>query len=184
MATGEIRAPEGKPVLALSQIEGSIRETDPAEMARLSQALEESIASIAAVDHLLTEKLAANNTSQIANLGTLLGLILARLREAQSTAAAPVALAAAAAGAPTGVASSLRAPATGFGTITTQSDVVKALDAICAWYEANEKSSPVPYFLKRAKRLVGQDFMSIVKDVARNAEDQVKELFGTRDEGG
>jgi len=180
MATGEVPVPAGAAAPAIALIDGAIRDTDPVPMAARVQALAESIETLSAMDRFLSQTLGTNNTAQIAKLGSLLGLILGRLRSALSSGGPTPAAGPAAA---TAAASPMPLRGAGIGTVTCQGDVVKALDAICAWYEANEKSSPVPYLLRRAKRLVGQDFMGIVKDVARNAEEQVTELFGNRDGG-
>lgn len=182
-ASGELPPAEGAAAPEMALIDGAIRETDPEAMAAQVEALEEACAAIASMDRFLNEKLGGGNTSRIADLGVLLGQIRNRLRTALSAAAAPApATAPGAAGVPPQPAGSAPPAGPGLGPITSAEDVIRVLDAICAWYEAHEKSSPVPYLLKRAKRLVGQDFMTIVRDVARTAEDQVKELFGTREE--
>jgi len=191
LATGEIPAAEGTVVPAISLIEGAIRDADSADTAAIVQALEQSTAAIGAIDAFLTQKLAGDNTAQIGKLGRLLTRILARLQGAQSATGGGTPSSPGAAAGPDGVAvpaTAAGSPATlgpgqGVGAIRGHDDVIKALDAVCVWYEANEKSSPVPFLLKRAKRLVGQDFMAIVKDVAPGAQDQVKDLLGTKEEG-
>lgn len=184
LATGEVPAPDGVAVPQIALIEGAIRDTDPGVLAATVQALEESIACIGAMDTFLTQKLTTGNTAQLAKLGRLLTRILARVQGSQGAVEARADLSPAPG--PAAVPGAPPAPlggAPGVRVITSHDDVIKALDAICVWYEAHERASPVPYLLKRAKRLVGQDFMAIVKDVARNAEEQVRELFGGGDQG-
>ena len=63
-------------------------------------------------------------------------------------------------------------------SINSQKDVHGALDKIIAYYARSEPSSPVPILLTRAKRLVGADFLSIVKDMAPNGIDNVHLISG------
>ncbi len=66
--------------------------------------------------------------------------------------------------------------------IRSPDDVIKALDAIRAYYEQNEPSSPIPILMARAKRLVRRDFLAIIRNVAPDALRQIEELRGPEDE--
>lgn len=68
------------------------------------------------------------------------------------------------------------------GSITTRRDVESALDRIMAYYTAYEPSSPVPVMLLRAKRLIGADFLTIMKDMAPDGVDNVKQVGGIAEE--
>ncbi len=71
------------------------------------------------------------------------------------------------------------APAPGFGgAIRSRDDVVRALDQICAYYAANEPSSPIPLLLRRSKRLVSMGFMDIIRDLGPDAAAHVEALRG------
>lgn len=63
------------------------------------------------------------------------------------------------------------------GTISSNQDVIRLLDNICQWYEKNEPSNPVPLFLKRAKAVIGKNFVDIVGDVAISGLNEVMDLF-------
>ena len=52
------------------------------------------------------------------------------------------------------------------GAIRNRDDVIRALDRLCAYYEQNEPSSPIPLLLQRARWLVKKDFFEIVQDLA------------------
>jgi len=71
-----------------------------------------------------------------------------------------------------------RADAAAVGGINSQSDVTRTIDLILDYYERNEPSSPVPLILARARRLVSADFMTIIKDIAASAEDEVRTIGG------
>ena len=49
--------------------------------------------------------------------------------------------------------------------IRSRSDVQRMLDLLCAYYERNEPSSPVPILLKRARRLCTMSFSEIVREL-------------------
>ncbi len=52
------------------------------------------------------------------------------------------------------------------GAIRNRDDVVRALDAICAYYARHEPASPVPLALKRARAWVTLDFLTVLQDIA------------------
>ena len=67
------------------------------------------------------------------------------------------------------------------GAIGTRDDAMKTLDAVAAFFRANEPSSPVPLFIERAKRLVGKDFLAVLEDVIPDSVAQAKSVGGVRD---
>lgn len=54
---------------------------------------------------------------------------------------------------------------------------VKLMEQLCAWFEENEPSSPVPYFLRRAIRSVGANFMELMADIAPQSRDQLQTVL-------
>lgn len=66
----------------------------------------------------------------------------------------------------------------GSGAINSPNDVLNALDRIMGYYERAEPSSPVPILLKRAKKLVNADFLTIVKDLAPGGVENVNLIGG------
>lgn len=64
------------------------------------------------------------------------------------------------------------------GAITSPADVAAALDRIIAYYRRAEPSSPIPILLERAKRLVGADFLTIVRDMAPGGLTNVETIGG------
>jgi type VI secretion system protein ImpA len=60
------------------------------------------------------------------------------------------------------------------GPIQTRTDVLRSLDAICAYYEATEPSSPVLPLLRRTQQLVGKNFTEILQELAPDTVAQVK----------
>lgn len=59
---------------------------------------------------------------------------------------------------------------------------MRMLDKICDYFERYEPSSPVPFLLKRAKKLVTKDFMAILNDLAPGGAEQATLIFGLQGE--
>jgi type VI secretion system protein ImpA len=68
------------------------------------------------------------------------------------------------------------------GAISSPRDVEMAIDRILVYYASYEPSSPLPILLERAKRLVGADFMTIMKDIAPSGVDNVMLVGGITEE--
>lgn len=64
------------------------------------------------------------------------------------------------------------------GELRSREDVVRALDAICAYYSRHEPSSPVPLLLERCKRLVTMSFLDIVKDMIPDGISTIHTVVG------
>ncbi len=64
------------------------------------------------------------------------------------------------------------------GAIESPADVEKALDRIIKYYADHEPSSPLPILLHRARRLIGADFMTIVRDLAPAGVDNLNLIGG------
>ncbi|QYK42377.1 MAG: type VI secretion system protein TssA [Paracoccaceae bacterium] len=73
-------------------------------------------------------------------------------------------------------------PVSAPGAINGPQDVRNTIDRLIAYYQRAEPSSPVPLILARAKRLVGTDFVSIIKDMAPDGKDMVYMIAGLKDE--
>ncbi len=65
------------------------------------------------------------------------------------------------------------------GAIAGPQDVMRRLDELCDYYSRNEPSSPVPLLLRRAQRLVGMDFMDLLKDLAPGGISELRVVSGT-----
>ncbi|MDL5364033.1 type VI secretion system protein TssA [Xanthomonas sp. NCPPB 2654] len=76
------------------------------------------------------------------------------------------------------------APAGGGGNarIASPDDVMRRLDEICAYYASHEPSSPVPLLLRRAQRLVGRNFLDLLKELAPGGVSELQHVAGVRDE--
>jgi type VI secretion system protein ImpA len=62
--------------------------------------------------------------------------------------------------------------------VNSRADVLRELDRICSYYDANEPTSPVPMLLRRAKRLVSMSFVEIVRELAPSGVTEIETLRG------
>jgi type VI secretion system protein ImpA len=82
------------------------------------------------------------------------------------------------AGAPSEMAANGRAYS---GEIRSREDVVQALEAIIHYYQAHEPSSPVPFLLQRAKRVVPLNFMDLIRELSPESIEKLVVLTGPID---
>jgi type VI secretion system protein ImpA len=67
------------------------------------------------------------------------------------------------------------------GKIASRDDVLRALDAVMAYYRSYEPGSLVPVITERAKRLVTASFIDALAEVAPEVVDPVKKAVGMRE---
>ncbi len=67
--------------------------------------------------------------------------------------------------------------------ITGAKDVIRKLEELCNYYARFEPSSPVPLLLRRAQRLVGKDFLGLLKDLAPAGVGELQMISGVKDAG-
>ena len=64
------------------------------------------------------------------------------------------------------------------GEIASRADVIRVLDKICEYYQQFEPASPVPIFMKRAKKLVTMDFVDVIRELAPEAMAKIEIYSG------
>ncbi|MGL5001458.1 MAG: ImpA family type VI secretion system protein, partial [Casimicrobium sp.] len=64
------------------------------------------------------------------------------------------------------------------GRLASRADAIRALDAVCAYFEQHEPSSPVPMFLNRAKKLTGMRFVDIIRDMSPESMNTIDLIVG------
>jgi type VI secretion system protein ImpA len=152
-----------------ADVRGAIAEADPETTANVLLSLEESVTSIARIDEILTEKAGRDAAMDFSPLVTLLKKAKSMLVSRSELIGGGDAV--------VGDDEQLidagvdRQVASAPGQIRSRADVVRALDAICAYYAKHEPSSPVPLIMKRARLLVSMGFLDIVDELAPGAVD-------------
>lgn len=64
------------------------------------------------------------------------------------------------------------------GTPRSRSDVIAMLDAVCDYLEKHEPANPAPLLIKRARNMIGQDFLSILRELAPDGVAQAELIAG------
>ncbi|MCC8538568.1 type VI secretion system protein TssA [Xanthomonas axonopodis pv. poinsettiicola] len=184
VANGSIKLPDGQSGPSLTEIEACCLDCAPETLAASAQAITEALARARALDALLTERLgtaAPDLRPLLADLRELERFVLPhwQARDGGATATPEADATPAGEGSEVAHGSSARPP----GAIAGPDDVLRRLDEICAYYARCEPSSPVPMLLRRAQRLVGCDFLALMKELAPAGIDDLQRVTGPLDNG-
>lgn len=168
--------PDGKPPVPAAQIEAAFRDTKPEVLEANIQAVNDSIQLVKDIDALLTNTIGADKAPDLEALPAQLREMQKRL--APYSAAGPAPEEGAVEGGAPAAAGAVPAAKAISGEIQSREDVVKMLDKICDYFRKAEPSSPVPYILKRAQRLVRMDFMQIIDDMSPDSVKEIQRITG------
>ncbi|WP_237061443.1 type VI secretion system protein TssA [Loktanella sp. M215] len=179
IVNGDIRPAEGEDAFDGASLSAAFRDTKPEVLQDIlcgARGALDDLKSIDAVFDVLTPGQGPDLAPAQKLLQRAVGRLLQETGGAEHTAkseAAPDV-------APVigGVSAPVSAPAAPAGAISSSADVSVALDRILAYYARFEPSSPLPLLLDRAKRLVGADFVTIMKDIAPGGMESVKIVGG------
>jgi len=178
IASGELPPPADTEAPKASAIEGAFTECPLPELQATADQVRSGLASLAAIEAFVGEKVGVSNGPNFAKL-------VEALRAAEKILATHLARRgvvteggeAGAEGGGEGGGAAGRGPSIS-GEINSREDVVRVLDKICMYYERYEPSSPIPLLLQRSKRLVSATFMDIVRDLAPEGLAQVENIRG------
>lgn len=182
---GKLSAPEGERTLTLAGVQGVLGkalEDNPA-------ALAEALALPATVEQLanrMTACFGAQDAPSIVQMMAIAQSVAGVCRSVSASGAAatgPDTLSGAAAAdlspaATTAVASRVDGPS----RLATREDAIAMLDAVCAFLERTEPTNPAPLLIRRARALMGKDFIAIMQDLAPDSLAQIHQIFGSRTE--
>ncbi len=166
-------------------IEAAFRDTDPETLRATYEAVVESAKLVESIEAILGERCGSGS---IRSLSPAVQELQRAGREIAPYVEGGEAPPSGAASAPAGEAPGAMAVGSGGGAalsgeIRSGQDVVRALEKICDYYRRAEPSSPVPLLLRRAKRLVSADFLTIARDLTPDALQQIGMIGGLdRDE--
>ena len=181
VAKGETQPLEdAERVLDEASIEAAFQDTDDEVLKQIYEGAHQSLEDVKAIDAIFNEKVPGQGADLTA-LVRVLQRAVSKLAEKTGSADEADIETGEDASSDGDAVSSASAPAVP-GAINTPQDVEAALDRIMAYYAAKEPSSPVPTILARAKRLVGADFVTIMKDLAPDGMSQVRTVGGLPEE--
>lgn len=174
--TLKVTTPGDGPEPSITEMEACCMDCAEEELVQTTAAISESLEHAKAIDALFNDHVGTmgpdfkNLLSDIYELKKFLDPQLARRlpAEAQGEAAGE-------GGAEGGAPNAARAS----GPIAGPQDVMRRLDEICDYYTRCEPSSPVPLLLRRAQRLVGMDFMDLLRDLAPGGISELRVVSGT-----
>lgn len=170
VAAGEVPpAKDASNVLDAAGISAAFQDTDSDALKEIFDNAKLAFENVKAIDAVFD----AQTPGQGPDLGPLIKTLYSavnKLTEETGGEAVEISTDTSEAGAPLQAGSAPSAPT---GAISSQRDVEMTIDRILAYYTSHEPSSPLPILLERAKRLVGADFMTIMKDIAPGGVDEL-----------
>ncbi|SAL29799.1 ImpA-like protein [Caballeronia cordobensis] len=173
VAQGRLAAAQGESAATPARVEGMLADALARDRDTLAEGLDLPRA-VQALSDALTGRLGAERAPLLADmLGT------ARLVAAQMHAAAPQAEPQTETAPQAGVERRMTARP---GEIATREDAVALLDSVCAFLERTEPAHPAPLLIRRARGLMGKDFLSVMRDLAPGSLDQIHLIAGTKPE--
>jgi len=176
--TLKVTTPGSGPEPSVTEMEACCMDCPEEELVETTAAIGESLEHAKAIDALFTDRVGTagpdfkNLLSDIYELKKFLDPQLARRVPVESDAE----------GDAEGGEGSGAAAARASGAISGPQDVMRRLDEVCDYYTRCEPSSPVPLLLRRAQRLVGMDFMDLLKDLAPGGISELRVVSGTPDD--
>ena len=179
IADGEIAAPADATDLPdANRIAATFRDTLPELLRQRRDAARRALDNVLAINRVFDERTPGEGPN-LEPLTRLLRKAVVRLSAEIGEDAAPAAESEASAE-PVADTPTAASPsgAGGTGTISSAADVSDAIDRIIAYYARYEPSSPVPLILARARRLVGADFLAVVRDLAPQGLDSFLTICG------
>jgi len=176
VATGQAQpADPDAPKLDPAVIDAAFAETNADDLAALAAAAGEAGRHTAALNEYLAAQVGTERSPDLNGFQAALAEVHAQLkrhldRRSGATDTAQTADPANGNGSARGAGQRLS------GEITSNQDVLAALEKIGRYYEHNEKSSPVPLFVECAKRLVFKSFLDIYDTLTPDAVQQLRAI--------
>ena len=180
---GDAKSPDGeepKPLFSPAEIKAAFRDTDSNELLATGQAISECIGLARSIDSFLTQTVGAarapDMTAFVAVLSEMVKCLAPYLPKALTEES--IEIGAEASHTP------MDQEGADSGMIRSRGDVIRALNRICQYYSTFEPSSPLPFLLRRAQRLVEMDFLQIINELTPEARAQLETIIGVNPAGG
>ncbi len=185
IAAGDVppsTAAEGAPAPpTMATIDGAAMDADLAGLEETAKSLAACVDSLKGLEEAIAARVDASAAASFGKLPALLRKASSYVsgKVAQRTAVGAVDASAGDGAVATNGSNGAVAPGRAFGgAINSREDVLKALDAICAYYARNEPSSPIPMFMERSKKLVTMSFVDLIKELVPEGLSKVDILRG------
>ncbi|WP_321799984.1 type VI secretion system protein TssA [Caballeronia sp. J97] len=178
VAQGRFAAQEGAAAATLPRVEGMLADAVAQDPGLLADGIDlrQAVDALAAC---MSDKLGAERAPSMSALTTTARYVAAQFRAIAPASASEEGAAEAMKPAQ---APALSRAATRPGEIASRDDALAALDAVCAFLERTEPTNPAPLLIRRARGLMGKDFLAVMQDLAPDSLAQIHLIAGTRPE--
>jgi type VI secretion system protein ImpA len=166
---------EEKSSVSPAQIEAAFRDTRSDELVATAQAISESILLLRAIDRFLIDTI---GVARAPDMGPLMAVLL-EIDKCLSPYVPKILSQVSGEGGPKDSPASGEEGSDG-GVIRSRQDVTRALERICEYYARTEPSSPLPFLLRRAQRLVDMNFIQIVDELTPEARATLDTIIGLK----
>ncbi|WP_244830355.1 type VI secretion system protein TssA [Caballeronia sp. TF1N1] len=175
VAQGKLAPPEGAGVKTLSRVEGVLADALAQNAALLVEGLDLPRA-VQALGACMTDRLGAERTPLLIQMTATAGQIAAQFRAAAPRNAPSPGAGAMPEDSPPAPHRAMARP----GELASREDAIALLDAVCAFLERTEPTNPAPLLIRRARGLLGKDFMAVMQDLAPDSLSHIHLIAGTR----
>jgi type VI secretion system protein ImpA len=152
-----------------------------AEGSEAITAFEQAAVSFSALSAQVASRMSSEEQPDFSELEALIktvGGAIARARSAGLPEPTGEGEAAPAPGSETGAPGSARGAA--LGEVRSREDVRRALQRVCEYLEQHEPSNPASLFARRAERMLGMDFIGIVRELSPDSMQQIQIVTGAK----
>ena len=174
IASGDLNVPESETPSDPQTIAAAFHETDPDDLAAMIETADTALETTRAISAIFDAQIGAEGP----DLSPLEKMLFDIKRRMSAHGPADLTIDMEEDEETADTAPSAPSQITAPGAITSPADVRAALDRIMDYYRRYEPSSPLPLVLERAKRLVGGDFLTIVRDLAPEGMSNVRNVGG------
>lgn len=179
ISTGEVPAPEEGTFLDKAGVSAAFADTPAEAVTAMLAAARQVQADLKAIDAIFSDKTPGFGPD-LDELRKTVQQMVRHLADHAAGDVAPAGEAEAMEQASGGAAPAARRGGGGSGFVDSAQDARDALDRVIDYFKREEPSSPVPIILERAKRLVGADFLTIMKDMAPDGLESVMNIGGIK----
>ena len=163
----------------------AVKEVGPEGVAAVTATAQAVAAELAVIEGIFKEKAGPAQFPSFAPLQKEIKAIVGWLEPGggggASVGGGPAGATAAVGGAGGGPAAGEGGGASFSGAVRSRGDVLRALDSVISYYKEVEPSSPVPFLVKRAMRIVPMDFVQVMNELTPETREKINLLLGAVD---
>lgn len=162
------------------QIEGALGEV-PEAAERIREACTQALSSLGALRRLMDDRFGGDRAPDVQPMKQMVDAVVSVLPPPPVAEEEPEGDAGAEEGASPDDADARparRGAGGGVTSIQSRQDAVKAIHLICEYLERTEPTNPAQFLLRRAERLIGMNFLQLVRHFAPDAMNEVARAMG------